>query len=113
MVLHEVLMCCKNACRLHCSSAFRAQDAFHLDSSFEVERQAVVADPVDLRDLVDPVTLLVYRDVAVATENNQVLVFVITIVANGTLSVLLHHQASLVRTQRGKAGIKLQTFLVF
>ena len=70
VVLHEVLMSREDARRLHGSSSLGAKYALHLEPSFKIEGQTVVADPVNLRNLIDAIAFLVDWDVAVATEDN-------------------------------------------
>lgn len=100
VVVHVVLKGAEDARRLHCSAPLRTKDALHHNASPHIEHLAIVADPVVVWDLVDSVAPLVHWNVASSTEDYEVLIFVIAIVANGTLGVLLHDQASLVGTQR-------------
>lgn len=94
-----MLVGCEDARRLHGSSPFRTQQALDLDAALKTEGLAVVADPVNFRNLIDTVTLLVDRDTAFTTEDNQVLVLIVTIVAYRTLCILLHYKASFMRTK--------------
>jgi hypothetical protein len=105
VVAHKVLVRRENARGFHGAAELWAQEAFYLYTSFEVEAPAVVADPVRVGNLIDSVAPLMHWDVAVAAENNQVLIFVVTVVANSALGIFLHHQASLVGTKRGKSVI--------
>jgi hypothetical protein len=95
-----MLLSRKNTSRLHRTTSLRAQQASDLDPPLEVKRHTVVADPINLRYFVDSIAFLMNRYVAVATENNQVLILIISVVANCTLSVFLDNKTSLVSTQR-------------
>lgn len=65
-----MLVGCEDARRLHGSSPLRTQQALDLDAALKTEGLAIVADPVNFRDLIDTVTLLVDRDTAFATKDN-------------------------------------------
>ena len=99
MVPHVVLMGAEYARGLHRSSLLRAQDALDHYATAHVESPAIVADPIVVRNLIDAVAPLMNRDVASSTKDNQVFILIIPIVADGTLSIFLHNEASLVRTQ--------------
>ena len=99
MIPHEVLICAEYARGLHRSSLLRAQDALDHDATAHVESPAIVANPIVVRNLIDAVAPLMNRDVASSTKDNQVLILIIPIIADGTLCVFLHNEASLVRAQ--------------
>ena len=97
-IVHVVLKRAEDACRLHRTTALRAEDALDHDAAAHIEGPAVVANPVIVGDFIYAVAALVHRDVASSTEDNEVLVFIVAIVADGALGVLLHNEAALVRT---------------
>lgn len=74
---------------LHGSSLLGAEDALHHYASLHIERPAVVADPVVVWNFVDAIAFLVYRYVAIAAKNDKIFVLVVSVVADGTLGVLL------------------------
>ena len=90
----------EDACRLHGSTLLGAKDAFHLNASLHIESPTVVANPIVIWDFVDAVAFLVYGYVAIAAKYDQIFVLVVSIVADGTLGVLLDNEATLVRAQR-------------
>ena len=100
MIPHEVLIRSEYTCGLHSTSSFRTKNTLHHNASPHIEGPAVVTDPVIHRYLIDSIALLVDWDVAVAAEDNQVLIFVVSIITDGTLGIFLDHQASLVGAQR-------------
>ena len=89
----------EQVCGLHGTSTLRAKDAFDHDASPQVECPAIVAEPFIVGDLVDAIASLMYGYIASSTKDNEVLILVVSIVADCALSVLLHNQASLVRAQ--------------
>ena len=100
VVAHVVLIGAEDASRLHGATTLRAQDTLDHDAPAHVESPAIVADPVVIGDFVDAVATLVHRNIACPAEDDQVLVLVVTVVANGALSVFLHDKATLVGAQR-------------
>jgi hypothetical protein len=59
---------------------------------------AIVADPICLRNFVNTIAFLMNWDVTHATKHNQILVLVVTIIANCTLSIFLNNKASFMST---------------
>jgi hypothetical protein len=100
VIIHVVLICSKDAGWLHSTSSLGAKYAFDHNTSAHVKRPTIVADPVVIRNLVYAVAPLVNRDIAGTTEDDKVLVLVVSVVANGTLGVFLHYESSLMRTKR-------------
>ena len=100
VVAHVVLIGAEDAGRLHRATTLRAKDALDHDAAAHVKGPAIVTDPVVVRYFVDAVAALVHWNVASPAEDNQVFVLVVTVVADGTLSVLLDDKASLVGAQR-------------
>jgi hypothetical protein len=94
-----VLIGTEHACRFHSAASLRTEDTSDLQTTFKSQTTTVIADPVILRHNIDAVTLLVHRYVAHATKDNQVLVFVVSIVADSALGILLYDETSLVRAQ--------------
>jgi hypothetical protein len=78
-----------NVGRFHGTTLFGTQNAVYHEASAKPENLAVVADPVLIWELFDPVTALVYRYVAEAAEHNHIFVFIVATVTYDTLSVLL------------------------
>ena len=91
VIAHEVLVSAEDACGFHCSSTLWTKDALDLDSTSHVKGETIVTDPVCFWDFVDSIATLVNRDIASSTKHNQVLIFVVAIVADSALSVLLNH----------------------
>ena len=100
VVAHVVLIGAEDAGRLHGATTLWAQDALDHDAAAHVEGPAIVADPVVVGDFVDAVAALVHRNVASPAEDDQVFVLVVTVVADGALSVFLDDKAALVGAQR-------------
>ena len=91
VVAHKVLVSAENACGFHCSSTLWTENALDLDATSHVEGETIVTDPVCFWDFVDSVATLVNGDIASSTKHDQVLIFVVAIVADSALSVLLNH----------------------
>jgi len=106
VILNEVLLSRENASRLHGTSPLGAKNALHLNSSLQVEGKAVVANPIDFRNFINTIAFLMNRNVAIATEHDEVFVLVIAVVADGTLGVFLHNEAPLVSAKRGESVVK-------
>ena len=85
----------EDACWFHRASSFRAEDTLHHHSPLHLKKLAVIANPTFVWKLIDAVALLVNRDIAHVAEDNQVLIFIVAIVADGALGVLLHYQTPL------------------
>lgn len=100
MVPHEVLIRAENARGLHRTAALRAQDALDHDAPTHVERPAIVANPVVVGNFVDTIAPLVHWNIASSTKDDQVLILVVAVVADGTLGVFLDDKASLMGTKR-------------
>lgn len=98
----------EDASGLHSTASLWTEDASDLETTFEGETTTVVADPVIFRHNVDAITLLVDRNVAYATEDNQILVFVVAVIADGALGILLYDETSLVCAQLLVAGVLRQ-----
>ena len=99
VVAHVVLIGAEDAGRLHGATTLWAQDALDHDAAAHVEGPAIVADPVVIGDFVDAVAALVNRNVACPAEDDQVFVLVVTVIADGALSVFLDDEAALVGAQ--------------
>lgn len=108
-----VLELSKDAGRFHGTTALWAQETLDLKPALEGKAAAVVADPVLLWNFVDSIALLVDGDVAATAEDYEVFVFVVAIVANCTLSVVLHGETTLVSRQLRVARVLCQVSLVF
>ena len=76
------------------------EDALDHDAAAEVKGPAIVAKPFILGNLVNAIASLVDGDIASSTEDDQIFVLIVAIVADGALSVLLHDQAALMGAQR-------------
>ena len=100
VITHEVLVGSEQVGRLHSTASLRAQDAFHHYAPTQIESPAIVADPVVVGNFINTITPLMYRDIASSTKDNQVLIFIVAIIANCTLGVLLDHKSTLVSTER-------------
>jgi hypothetical protein len=59
---------------------------------------AVVADPICFWDFINTITLLMDWNVAHTTKHNQILVFIVAVVADCTLSIFLDNKPSFVGT---------------
>lgn len=95
-----MLVCAKEVGRLHRTASLRAQEALDHDSTTQIESPTIVADPVVVRNFINSIATLVDRYIASSTENNQVFVFVVAIIAYCTLRILLNYKSTLVGTQR-------------
>jgi len=98
VIIHVVFVRPKDAGWLHSSATLGAENALNHDASAHVKRPAIIADPVVVRNLVYAVAPLVNWDIASTAEDDQVLILIVPVVADGALGILLHHQSSLVRT---------------
>ena len=104
-----VLRSPEDARGLHSTAPFGAEDTLDHDSSVHLEELAVVANPILLWKLIDAVALLMDRNIADVTENDEVLVLIVTVVADGALGVVLHHQAPL-GSAEGVVAVEIQSF---
>ena len=73
---------------LHSSSPLRAKNTLDLYAPVHLEQLAIVADPVLIWHLIDPIALLMNRNVAYLAENDLVLILVVSVVADGTQLIL-------------------------
>ena len=91
VVAHVLLLSAEYASWLHGAASLWAEKALDHYSSAHVESPTVVANPIVVWNFINSIASLVHRNVASSTKYNQILVFVVAVVADGTLGVLLNH----------------------
>lgn len=85
-----------NVRRLHGSSLFGAQQATYHETSFKTKQCAIVADPVFLGELLNPIAALMNRYIAVSAKHNHVFILVVTTITYDTLSIFLGSNGTIV-----------------
>lgn len=70
-----------------------------MDSSSKCKTTTIVTNPIILRYFIDSVALLVNRYIAHTTKHYQVFIFVVSIIANGALSVFLNNKTAFMGAQ--------------
>lgn len=78
----EFFLGSEDICGFHGSSLLAAEKTLDHESLLHAEDVAIVANPVSLRQLVNAIASLMDGDVAVAAKHNQVLVFIVPVVAD-------------------------------
>jgi hypothetical protein len=78
-----------NIRRLHCATFLRTQKAVDHQASLQPEYQAVVANPVLFRQLLNTVAALMHRYVTVATEHDHIFILVIAAITYNALCIFL------------------------
>jgi len=99
VVPHELLISAEDASGLHGSATLRTKNALNHDAAAHIESPAIVADPVIVRYFVDAIASLMDRNVASSTKDDEILILIVTVVADGALGIFLYDKASLVRTK--------------
>ena len=99
VICNVMLQCLKDVRRLHGTAAFRAQDALYHYAAAHVKRMAIITKPVINRYLIDAITPLMHWNVASSTEDDLVLIFVLSTVADCALCILLDYETSFVSTE--------------
>lgn len=85
-----------NVRRLHGSSLFGAQQATYHETSFKTKQCAIIADPVFLGELLNPIAALMNRYIAVSAKHNHVFILVVTTITYDTLSIFLGSNGTIV-----------------
>ncbi len=75
---------------LHRTALLRTKNTFHVETPSKSKTATIVADPIVFRNFIDSVAFLMDRDITHAAENDKILVFVVSVVANCALSVFLY-----------------------
>jgi len=91
-----VLLSRKYWCWLHSTTFFWAKKTFNLQPTLHAKATTIIADPICFGRIIYSITLLMNWDIAGSTKNNQIFIFIITIIANCTLSIFLHCKSSFV-----------------
>jgi len=99
MIPHVVLLGREYTGGLHSTASFGTQDAPYMEPPSQGKTAAVVTNPIVFRYFVNPVTFLVNRDIAHSAKNDQVFIFIVSVITNSTLCIFLNDQASLMRTK--------------
>jgi hypothetical protein len=91
IVLFILLLAPKYVSRFQRPSLFGTQLALNHEAFSKAKDPAGIADPVLFREGFNAIAALMDWNAAVATEDYEVFILIVTIVANGTLGILLSH----------------------
>ena len=97
--------------RLHGAAALGTEEALDHQASLKAKSVTIVAYPVVLRHRLEAEALLVHGDRAAGAKHNLIVIVVVTIVADGAASVVLHQDRLLLR-ELSQLLIKPETALL-
>lgn len=79
----------ENISGLHSTASLGAQETFDHQASLEAKGEAIVANPIILRYSFKSVAQLMRRYGATSAEHNLIVVFILSVIADGATSVIL------------------------